>query len=112
MEISEIKSRLTLSAVLQYYGLTPDRNNRLHCPFHDDKTPSLQLYPQTHTAYCFSSNCKTHGKSLDVIDFIMHKENCSKHQALEKAAELVTRYGLHVTEEQSQKVTGKAFEPT
>jgi hypothetical protein len=40
--------------------------------------PSLQVYYKTHTAYCFSSNCKTHGKSLDVIDFIMHKENCSK----------------------------------
>jgi len=88
MEISEIKSRLTLAQVLQHYNLHPDRNNRLCCPFHDDKTPSLQVYPETHTAYCFSSNCKTHGKSLDVIDFIMHKEECSKHQAILKAQEL------------------------
>lgn len=90
MEISEIKSRLTLAQVLHYYHLKPDKNLRLCCPFHDDKTPSLQLYYKTHTAYCFSSNCKTHGKSMDVIDFIMNKENCSKHEALKRATEMIT----------------------
>ncbi|WP_410470252.1 CHC2 zinc finger domain-containing protein [Chryseobacterium sp. FH2] len=35
------------------------------CPFHEDKTPSMQVYYKTQTAYCFSSNCKTHGKSMD-----------------------------------------------
>ncbi len=85
MEISEIKQKLTLSTVLHHYNLKPDKNLRLNCPFHQDKTPSLQVYYKTHTAYCFSSNCKTHGKSLDVIDFIMYKENITKHEALEKA---------------------------
>ena len=74
MEIAEIKSRLTLAMVLQHYGLKPDKHQRLHCPFHDDKTPSLQVYYKTHTAYCFSANCRTHGKSMDVIDFIMYME--------------------------------------
>lgn len=83
MEITEIKAQLTLARVLQHYGLKPDKHLRLHCPFHDDKTPSLQVYYKTHTAYCFSSNCKTHGKSLDVIDFVLHKENCTKHEAIE-----------------------------
>jgi DNA primase len=92
MEIQEIKSKLTLSQVLQHYGLKPDKSLRLHCPFHNDKTPSLQVYYKTHTAYCFSSNCKTHGKSLDVIDFILHKENCSKHEAILKAVEIIGYY--------------------
>ncbi|MBK9567174.1 MAG: toprim domain-containing protein [Saprospiraceae bacterium] len=94
MEISVIKTRLTLAQVLHYYHLKPDKNLRLCCPFHDDKTPSLQLYYKTHTAYCFSSNCKTHGKSMDVIDFIMNKENCTKHEALKKATEMITGEGL------------------
>lgn len=89
MEIHEIKTKLTLSQVLQHYGLKPDKSLRLHCPFHNDKTPSLQVYYKTHTAYCFSSNCKTHGKSLDVIDFILYKENCSKHEAINKAVEII-----------------------
>jgi DNA primase len=88
MEIAEIKAQLTLARVLQHYGLKPDKHLRLHCPFHDDSTPSLQVYYKTHTAYCFSSNCKTHGQSMDVIDFVMHKEGCTKHEALERCKQL------------------------
>jgi DNA primase len=90
MTIEEIKQRLTLSTILHYYSLKPDKNLRLNCPFHEDKTPSMQVYYKTHTAYCFSSKCKTHGKSLDVIDFILHKENCTKHEAIKKAETMIT----------------------
>src|SRR5690606_30659223 len=56
---------------------------------HEDKTPSMQVYYKTQTAYCFSGNCKTHGKSMDVIDFILHKENSTKAQAINKAKEII-----------------------
>lgn len=89
MEIQEIKQKLPLSQVLHHYGLKPDKNHRLLCPFHADKTPSLQIYYKTHTCYCFSTNCKTHGKAMDVIDFILHQENCSKHEAILKASAML-----------------------
>jgi DNA primase len=89
MEILEIKSHLPLKDVLSHYGLKPDKHLRLNCPFHDDKTPSLQVYYKTHTCYCFSASCPTHGKSMDVIDFILHKENCSKREAILKAKTLI-----------------------
>lgn len=92
MEITDIKGKLSLAQVLQHYGLKPDKHHRMHCPFHPDKTPSMQVYYKTQTAYCFSSNCKTHGKAMDVIDFILHKEGCNKHEALVKATELVSYY--------------------
>ena len=63
-KIPEIKSRLTLRAVLSYYNLKPYKNLRLNCPFHEDKTPSLQVYYKTHTACYFSSNCKTLGNKV------------------------------------------------
>lgn len=44
MEIKEIKALLSLETVLGHYGLKPDNHDRLHCPFHPDKTPSLQLH--------------------------------------------------------------------
>ena len=90
MEISEIKQKLTLSEVIKHYGYKADKQNRINCPFHDDKTPSMQLYWKTHTAYCFSSNCKLKGKSIDVIDFILHKENSTKHEAIKKAQAMIT----------------------
>ena len=87
MEITEIKSRLTLDQVLRTYSLTPDRNYRLRCPWHDDKTPSLQVYPKTDTWTCFSSNCNA--GSGDQIDFIMQYEKITKHEALLKAKAMI-----------------------
>ncbi len=89
MEIQDIKSKLTIAQVLHYYHLKPDKNLRLCCPFHDDKTPSMQVYYKTHTAFCFSSNCKTHGKAVDALDFIMLMENITKHEAIKKAVEMI-----------------------
>ena len=90
MDIQEIKAKLTIAEILQHYNLKADKHQRLNCPFHEDKTPSMQVYYKTNTAYCFSSNCKTHGKSLDVIDFIMHKENLSKHEAIKKSEGMIS----------------------
>lgn len=89
MEIQEIKERLTLAEVIKHYGLKADKQARLKCPFHNDRTPSLQLYYKTQTAFCFSTNCQTHGKAIDVIDFILYYEKCTKHAAILKAQEIL-----------------------
>jgi DNA primase len=89
MEITEIKNQLSITTVLAHYSLIADKNHRLACPFHEDSTPSMQVYPKTNTVFCFSSNCPMHGKAIDSIDFIMHKENITKHEALKKATTLI-----------------------
>lgn len=89
MEIKEIKSRLSILEVLNHYGLKPNANKMLCCPFHEDKIPSMQVYSETNTVFCFSSNCKLHSKATDQIDFILHKENCTKHEAILKAESLL-----------------------
>ena len=86
MDIKDIKAKLSILEVLQHYGLKPDKNDRLRCPFHPDKTPSLQVYPKTNTYCCFSSNCQA--GTGDAIQFIELYEKCSKHEALKKATEL------------------------
>ena len=86
MEIRDIKSALSIQTVLNHYNLSPDRNQRLNCPWHNDKTPSLQIYPKTNTWTCFSSNCSA--GSGDTIEMIQKMEKCTKHEALKKAAEL------------------------
>jgi DNA primase len=120
MEISDIKQRLSILTVLSHYGLKPDRNGRLYCPFHPDKTPSLQAYPKTGTWTCFSSNCSA--GSGDQIDFIMKKEGIIKHEAILKAQELVGGNGkpvlqqskvnlesVELTQEQRTKILSEAF---
>jgi len=91
MELKEIKQRLSITEVLQHYGLKPDNSHRLHCPFHPDKTPSLQIYPKTNTFCCFSSNCAA--GTGDQVQFIELIEKCTKHEALVKATTLVQQHG-------------------
>jgi DNA primase len=87
MEIKEIKNRLSILNVLNHYHLKPDKNQRLCCPFHPDKTPSFQVYTETGTWTCFSSNCSA--GSGDQVDFIMRKEGITKHEAILKAQDLI-----------------------
>lgn len=104
MDIKEIKTLLSINQVLQHYNLKPDKNNRLLCPFHSDKTPSLQIYPATNTYCCFSSNCNA--GTGDTIQFIQLKESCSKHEALVKAASLLNG---NIAAPQQPAITAKLF---
>jgi DNA primase/energy-coupling factor transporter ATP-binding protein EcfA2 len=91
MSIPELKERLTIGMVLAHYGLQPNAKGMLACPFHADDKPSMKVYTETNTVYCFAGSCRV--SSLDVIDFVMLKEGCSKHQAILKAKELVGSAG-------------------
>ena len=53
MHISDIRQQLDILGLVQQYGLQPNRNNMIKCPFHEDDKPSLQLYPKTNTWHCF-----------------------------------------------------------
>lgn len=89
MEISEIKSRLKLSEVLQHYNLQP-KNNMLKCFMHEDKTASLQVNLEKNFYKCHSC-----GKTGDVIQFIEDFEKLSKHEAIKKAERLVALFPQH-----------------
>jgi len=80
MEIPEIKQRLTIETVLSHYDLHPDKHHLLKCPFHDDKDPSLKIYPETNTFNCFGC-----GATGDVIEFIERYDKRGKHEAIIKA---------------------------
>ena len=87
MEIPDIKQNLSILEVLQHYSLKPNKNNLLLCPFHEDKTSSLQLYPNTNTYHCFGC-----GKTGNVIQFIQDFEKIDKHNAIMKAQTLANPF--------------------
>jgi hypothetical protein len=45
-------------------GASPNRAGKIHCPFHDDSEPSLQLYDDG-TFCCFGSDCARAGSIYD-----------------------------------------------
>lgn len=60
----ELDKRLKISDVAKRYGFKVS-NNKMVCPFHDDKDPSLSLNDVGNCFYCFG--CHTTG---DIIEFI------------------------------------------
>lgn len=59
------------------------------CPFHQEKTPSFIVFPETQTFHCFGC-----GAGGDAIGFLMRVENLSFREALERLAE---RAGITLT---------------
>ncbi len=101
MEIPTIKQKLSIKQVLHHYQLQP-KNGMINCPFHEDKTPSMQVFDNSNTVRCYSGNCIHSNKTIDVIDFIMYKENITKHQAILKAGELA---GMPIEQSTANSVT-------
>ena len=62
MIFQEIKSALSMREVARQYGFEPNRANKISCPFHSDRTPSLHLYNDRF--HCFGC-----GADGSVIDF-------------------------------------------
>jgi DNA primase len=82
MEISLIKQNLSLSQILSYYGLKP-KNNMLNCPFHEDKTASLQVNLEKHFYKCHACGAKG-----DQIQWVQDYEKITKHEAIVKCEQL------------------------
>lgn len=51
-------------AVEQHLGMTWPRHKKLHCPAHPDKSPSLHLYENTDSYYCFACGATGDGVGL------------------------------------------------
>ncbi|TWP25435.1 toprim domain-containing protein [Apibacter muscae] len=84
MSIPEIKQKLSIQEVLEHYQI-PVKNQMCRCPFHEDQTPSMQIFNDSNTVRCYSGNCPQSNKVIDVIDFIMYYEKLTKAQAIVKA---------------------------
>ena len=68
MTVEEIKSKFTMTDVMERYGVKI-RNNMCSCPFHKDEHPSMKVYKDG--AHCFS--CGWHG---DIFTFIQDMDHC------------------------------------
>ena len=75
--------------IVDYIGQTEElhRKGNLYyccCPFHNnDDTPSLCIYPDTQTWHCYGC-----GAGRSIYDWIMHKDNISFQEAVEKISSL------------------------
>ncbi len=91
--LSELKFRCPVDEILGGYINLKRVSGRFLglCPFHNEKTPSFTVFPDTSSYYCFGC-----GKGGDVITFVMDYENLDYPDAVRLLAQ---RAGLTVPEE-------------
>lgn len=94
--ITELVQRSDITDVVESY-VQLRRRGRTHtglCPFHNEKTPSFVVYPETQSFYCFGC-----GAGGDVISFIKRINNVDY---LEAVKYLAGRAGMPLPEEDDQ----------
>ena len=81
----EIKARIdAVDFISRYLPLQrAGRSFKACCPFHQERTPSFVVFPDSGTWRCFGA-CSTGG---DIFSFLMQKENMDFREALQVLAQ-------------------------
>ncbi len=105
MEIKQIKSLLSITELLNYLAIstkqTTAKSYSIRCPFHEEKNKlkkNMSVYPGDNTVYCFSTKCKTHPHSQDVIGVVKQYYNLSDHEAIMKSKQIIYELGKWPTD--------------
>lgn len=86
----KVKDSISMQQAAEYYGLHISRKGLCLCPFHNDRHPSLKIYPDGKGFYCF-----TCGAGGDQIKFAAMVRGISNEAA---ARELAAAFGIPVQE--------------
>ncbi len=91
--VQALHDRLDIEDVVSSYVSLKRTGRSLKglCPFHNEKTPSFTVYPETKSFYCFG--CQASG---DIISFTMRMENLDYVEAVKQ---LAARAGMPLPEE-------------
>ncbi len=91
--IEELSRRIDITELIGSY-VELKRAGRMEkglCPFHNEKTPSFYVYPETNSYFCFG--CNAGGSALD---FVMHQQNLDFIEAVKF---LAARVGMPMPDE-------------
>lgn len=81
-DLLERVKAIDLRMVMEDLGFATVQNRRMKCPFHEDDSPSLVIYPPPQNEFhCFG--CGKHG---DVLNFFSEVNGVSFKEALERLA--------------------------
>ena len=82
--LEELRAKVDIESVISPYVRLKRRGKNLVglCPFHNEKTPSFTVYPESGSFYCFGC-----GAGGDVISFVRRIENLDYMEAVKMLAD-------------------------
>ena len=90
--------------VVKHYHSDYQGEDKICCPFHNERTPSLVIYSHNHSFYCFGC-----GASGSPIDFVAYSEDLDPKEDFVKARDLTMKI-LGVTYEKYSEEKAKVSE--
>lgn len=102
---NEIKSRLKIPEILQFYGFKINRSSRIPCPFHNGTDPNCGVKPDY--IHCFVC-----GESADQISFVQKYFGLTFQEAIKKLNDdfsLGLPLGINHSTRESLYMARKAF---
>jgi len=81
--IEKVKSYISILDVLLLDGIEYKPGKLNKCPFHNDKTPSMKIYPDTNSFYCFG--CRVGG---DVLKYWMLSRGMGYKEAIKSILDI------------------------
>ena len=88
--IDEIKNRIKIKHLVSELGIEIYKNNFIYSIYKTERTPSLKIYPETNSFYCFAT-----GKGGDVINFYADYKRIELKEAVK---ELGGGYNFNIKE--------------
>lgn len=79
-----------IRTVIEHYEFKISSSNKICCPFHKERTPSLNIYEDNESYYCFGC-----GAGGDAISFVRDLDGLEFKEALKKVCEI-----LEISEEE------------
>ena len=82
--LQELRSKIDIEEIIAPY-VNLRRRGRTYtglCPFHNEKTPSFTVYPETQSSYCFGC-----GAGGDAITFVRRMDNLDYMEAVKSLAD-------------------------
>ena len=101
----EVKARIPITDAFRLYNIPINKWNKALCVFHNEKTPSLTIYPKSNSFYCFG--CGIGGSVIDLVQRLYSLE------PLEAAKKLDNDFGLNLCGRkltEAEKTKYEAFE--
>lgn len=81
-DYDEVRQRVSMRQAAEFYGFPVNARGLCRCPFHDDKRPSMKIYPDGRGYYCFSC-----GAGGDVVKFVAGVYGLGNEEAARKLIE-------------------------
>ncbi len=85
-----VKAAVSMQQTAEYCGIKVNEKGLCVCPFHQDRRPSLKIYPNGKGFYCFSC-----GVGGDQVNFVARYHDVSNYEA---ARELAAAFGIPIKE--------------